>query len=118
MKTNENSGARFEGLLNGNKNFPDEISSILLDHQEECLRQVELQFRTGAYRFSFGLLHPSLIDKLEVSNEQQAKIKKIAKRFEGEVAAFSEEAKIQFADLMRTQYLDTLAILNNDQLAR
>ena len=110
--------ARFEALLNSKVSFPKEVTDLLVRHQEGCLRQVELQFRTGNYRYSFGLLHPQLAEKLELSEKQKATINRVSVRFRDEVTEFSAEAKRQFASLMRDEYLKTMKILNSKQLAR
>ena len=109
---------RFESLVNSKSTYPKEIAKILVRHQEDVLRQVELQFRTGAYLSSFGILHPLMAEKLELTKRQQTAIKKVSKRFEAELAAFADEVKLQFADLMRAEYLKTMTILNDDQLKR
>lgn len=113
------SNDRFDELLaDKTADFPKEVADILLGHQEDTLRQIELQFRTGAYRFSFGALHPRLVEKLELTRRQQNRIEEISTRFEGELIAFSDEAKIQFAKLMRSRYLNTMTVLDDEQLRR
>lgn len=113
-----NSVDRFTALVQAEAIYPKEITDLLLPHQEDCLKQIELQFRTGAYRFSFGLLHPYLVEELDLTKQQQSRIKKVSRRFTGELFAFSEEARTQFAQLMRAEHLNTMSILTQNQLTR
>ena len=118
IRTNEGSEKRFDDLLDGKSSYPDDVANLLIRHQEETLRQLELQFRTGGFRFSFGLLHPAMIDKLNLSSGQQTELRKVAKRFKRDVYRFSNEARTQIGELLRNEYLETLTLLDRDQLAR
>lgn len=111
-----NSVPRFDLLLNAESTVPDEVAELLLHHQLEILQKVELQLRTGAYRSSFGLLHPKMAAKLGLSKNQMSKIQTASERFNAEVDAFASETKIQFKKLLRQNYLDTMPLLNSDQL--
>ena len=80
--------SRLSELLNGEANYPIELSDVLLGNQLELFQQVELQVLTGVYEGSVGLAHPQMLAKLQVSKTQQSEIDLLVKEFESKARVF------------------------------
>ncbi len=105
----------------GGKEIDEKVGKLLDAKQSERLHQLVLQ-REGA----MALTHPDVIKKLDLSEEQQAKIKKIkedaranAPRMAFEPNQSNEERQAAFKK-MREQFEKTqkecFAVLNDDQM--
>ena len=92
---------RLERLLDGSAKFPPELERILVPLQMDWLRQAELQFFTGDSRSTFGITHPIMVRRLEMSNGTVNKIEEVASEFNEPISqnvsmAETELAKIGF----------------------
>ena len=93
-----------------------EVSDILLPHQVERLNQISIQRGTKVHASSsIGLLSPTLVRLLDISNEQKDEIEKRAKEFDERkkklVAKFLEDVE----ELQKQSSKSVLAVLDNNQ---
>lgn len=84
------------------------IEEILLPHQQKRLQQIDFQMKTkGLSHFAGNRLHPSVADKLGLSEEQQKALKKksleITKRLNEAIKRMRAEAKEELLSVLTAQ---------------
>ena len=74
----------------------------------------EFQMLTGEYVSSFGLMHPGVIDALEMSDDQRAKIRRLRNDFEKQRSMLMSKL-YQRRDEVLKQYNEDMARILTDK---
>ncbi len=64
----------------------------------ERFEQIELQVLTGTHENALGLSHPAMVEKLEISEEQQSRIRRLSLGYE-------KESKLRFEKIFEAREL-------------
>ena len=71
--------------------YPTFLKEELLEHQLLRLRQLEFQFLTMEFASSVGLLHPDVLDLMDLSSKQVKQIGNLARDYEAESRRLFEQ---------------------------
>jgi hypothetical protein len=95
--------------------LPEWLAEILLEHQQDWLRQFEFQVSTLPYADSFGLLNPVVSKGLRLSNDTQSTISILTKEYRRKFEAMSQKNKSVTDNAIFEMRKKMMAILTPEQ---
>lgn len=105
---------RLSEIIDGETDYPTELSDVLVDSQMEFFQQIELQVLTGSHESSVGLAHPKMVITLRTTETQQAKINSLAKEFESKANLFYENI-LEARKASKAKFKERLESVLNDR---
>lgn len=107
-------GSRLDQILSGDSHLPEYTKDNFTEHQQQWLKHFEFQMLTGEYVSSFGLMHPGVINVLEMSDDQRAKIRRLRNDFEKQRSMLMSKL-YQRRDEVLKQYNEDIARILTDK---